>query len=140
MSFSQPVNRRRSVKQHATRSALRDQKLRWIQQESVIDRECATKWRLNPEAQANRVSPMCAQVVLIDRRKNVARRNGSRIRFAEKIANSSEHIATVIERNCLKRSGQRHARFEVENCQRISANWNCKGVQPHNVIVRISKI
>src|SRR6185503_16489873 len=91
---------RRTIK-NTCRTTLRNQKLRRVQQNSVIDSKRATKRSLQPETQANRVGPVRAQISLIDRRENVTRRNRRRIFLAKQVANPAKHVTAIVKRHDL---------------------------------------
>ena len=92
----------RAIKQKP-RTTLGYQKLRWVQQKTVIHREGASKRSLEPESQSHRVGPMRSQIRFIDRRDKIARRHGCRIFLAKQLANAPEHIAAIVKRNNLHR-------------------------------------
>src|SRR6476469_3793943 len=96
----QPEDCRRAVNK-TRRTTLRNQKLRWVQQKPVIHGECAAKRSLQPEAQSNRVGPVCAQISLIDGRENVSGRNRRRIFLSKQVANPTKHVAAIVKRHDL---------------------------------------
>src|SRR5262249_57412160 len=96
MAVIQSKYRWSSVKEYAARSTLRNQKLRRIQQPTVIYRERTTEWRLESKTKSNRVRPSCAQIMGIDYSLDIVRWNWRLIWLTKKISDSSVNVATVI--------------------------------------------
>src|SRR6185369_10667870 len=83
--------------------------------------------------------PMRAQVCFIYRGDNVSGRHRRRIFFAKQIANTPEHIATIVKRNNLHRPRERNSRFQIQHGQRITTYRHSKRIQKHDVLFTISK-
>lgn len=61
------IDCRRTVQ--AIWTGLGNKKLWWVEQETVIDCQCPSEWRLNSEPEAYRVGPVSAQICCIYRRQ-----------------------------------------------------------------------
>src|SRR5215211_6847388 len=101
VSTMQTKYRRRAVKKNSTRPTLRNQKLRRVQQETVIYCQRAPKRSLETESQSDSVGPVRAQVCCINGREKIARRHWRGIILTKQIANPAENVATIVKRNCL---------------------------------------
>src|SRR5262247_417612 len=93
VSTMQPKHRRCAVEEHSSRTTLRNQNLRRVQQETVIHRQCATERSLKTESQTDGVGPVRPQVLFVNRRDNISRRDHRRVFLSEQFANTAEDIA-----------------------------------------------
>src|SRR5260370_37705916 len=106
--------------------SLRNQKLRRIQKESVINRQRAAEWRLDSRAYAHGVRPTLSQILGIDVFQKISAAD-DRFRMKD-IAGATKHIAAIVERNYLQISGDWHASFQVCYHQSIAADRHSKGI------------
>ena len=130
----QPKYRRRTVKASAW-STLRNQKLRRVQKKTIIDRQCAAYRRLPAQSKTDRVGPFRLQVFRLDKRENIAGRNGRRIALPKQIADASKNVASVIKRHYLSGSGQRNSRFQIDDRKCVSADRHGERIQRDQVTV-----
>src|SRR6201988_3624282 len=135
----QTKDRRGTIKQNSARTALRYQKLRRVQQKTVINCQRAAERCLHPESQTHSIGPMRPQICLIDRRQKISGRHERRVFLAEQIADSPEHVAPVVKRHHLHRPCERNSCFEIYHCERIPTKRDGKRIQKHDVLLRISK-
>ena len=126
--------RRRAIEQSGW-TTLRNQKLRRIQQETVIHRQRATKRRLESKSQPDGVGPMRTQVDRPNRRKNISRRHWRGIVFSKQISNSSKDVTAIVKRHHLYRLRERNARFEIQNRERVAANRHRKRIEKDDIVV-----
>src|SRR6185503_20996437 len=131
--------RRRSIEKSRW-TTLRNQKLRRVQQKTVIHRQRATERRLESKSQSDSVGPMRTQVYGINRRQNISRRHRRRLVLAEQIPNSSKHVAAIVKRHHLDRSRKWNARFEIQDRKRIATDRHSKRIEKHDIFVLISKL
>src|SRR6266536_824434 len=82
---------------------------------------------------------MRSQVCCVNGRHYVARRNRCLTSFLEEVTYAAKHVAAIVEGYGLQGTGQRYARFHVNDCQGISAHRNCERIEPHNIFVLIAK-
>src|SRR6266545_1506298 len=82
---------------------------------------------------------MGTQICSVYRRYDIARRHRSVNVPAKQIADATENIPAVIERNRLQRLRQWYASLKIENRERVAANRDSKRIQNHWLLVLIDE-
>src|SRR5437764_1292250 len=117
LSLMQFIDRRR---RRTSIQILRNQKLRRIQKESVINRQRASQRSLDAKAEADRVTPTHAEILSVQVFHEISRgRDWSRMKY---VADAAEHVAAVVKRNRLEIRRHRHPRFQIHHHHRVAAN------------------
>src|SRR5581483_5383190 len=133
LSLMQSVNRRRRGRVEV----LRNQKLRRIQQISVIHCQRTAERRFESEAKSDRVTPPHPQILRIQIGNKVTRRR-DRLRM-ENIAHAAKHVAAVVERHDLNVRRNGHARFQIHHDHSVATDRHREWIHADDVSVWFAK-
>src|SRR5919205_495452 len=108
---------------------LRDEELGRVEQVGPVRADGAER-RLEPQAEAHGVRPLLARVRVAPRLAAAG---------VEEVARAVEDVAAVVEGHGLYVARQRHARFEVDDGHRVSADGDCERVDRDDLALLVSE-